>query len=349
MSKDAVNLYWWGKEHLDAKEYDEALKCFDEAIKLDPDNAEFHVEKGNLLAMQGKNIEALHCYDKAIDINPRSADAWKYKGDVYMVLGRYGEALRCFDEVTKLDPNNEIAWLCLGNLHQDMRSLQKALACYNKALELNPGSKEAATQKLVIEKQLGMVTETPDVAAETPAAMPSNKPVRKLIKKVCLLGDPAVGKTSLIRRFVLDLFEDKYISTIGAKVREKTLQLKHPDTEENVELTLMLWDIAGHTLAGNIHPTYYRGAEGAFLVSDITRKDTLDALYGWVDEIHEIAGDISYVFIANKSDLENKEFGIAALNDIAPGHGAPQFITSAKTGENVEMAFAALGELLLSS
>lgn len=90
---------------------------------------------------------------------------------------------------------------------------------------------------------------------------------------------------------------------------------------------------------------YERGKE--FI--NAKNKDTLDTLPIWVEDISRIAGGIPFVFIANKSDLENKEFGITELNNLAAGYESPQFITSAKTGENVEMAFNALGELLLSS
>jgi GTPase SAR1 family protein len=67
----------------------------------------------------------------------------------------------------------------------------------------------------------------------------------ELTKKVCLIGDPGVGKTSLIHRYVLDLFDDSYLTTIGAKVTKKMVGLDVADCDLHVNLNLMIWDVAG--------------------------------------------------------------------------------------------------------
>ena len=94
-----------------------------------------------------------------------------------------------------------------------------------------------------------------------------------LSKKVCLLGDFAVGKTSLVRRFVYDLFDDKYISTIGVKVSRKTVSLARDD--DIVDLTMMLWDLAGSEEFSRMRASYLRGAACALMVYDISRPETL--------------------------------------------------------------------------
>ena len=96
---------------------------------------------------------------------------------------------------------------------------------------------------------------------------------KTISKKICLLGDFAVGKTSLVQRFVYALFDDKYISTIGVKVSRKTVVL--PREDEVVELTLMLWDLAGSEEFGRVRASYLRGAVGAVLVCDVTRPHDL--------------------------------------------------------------------------
>ena len=96
--------------------------------------------------------------------------------------------------------------------------------------------------------------------------------MKAISKKVCLLGDFAVGKTSLVRRFVLNIFEDRYLSTIGVKVSRKTVVTPGPG--DLIELTLMLWDLAGSEEFDQVRASYLRGASGAVLVCDLTRPET---------------------------------------------------------------------------
>ena len=95
-------------------------------------------------------------------------------------------------------------------------------------------------------------------------------------KKVVLLGNSAVGKTSLIKRFVYDKFEDSYIATIGSKVTKKNMSMMTGGQEKG--LTLMIWDVLGSEGYKATHARTLAGAHGAILVSDLTRKDTLDSL-----------------------------------------------------------------------
>jgi small GTP-binding protein len=171
-----------------------------------------------------------------------------------------------------------------------------------------------------------------------------------VMKKICMLGDPAVGKTSLVGRFVFSMFDDKYIETIGAKVTKRTMAIEKKATHQRYRLKLMIWDIAGQKTLDFIKPTYYRDAEGALVVADITRRETLDNAVRWAGSIREVCGDIPVVVLVNKCDLgDHGQFTPEDAVQVAGGIGAPSFTTSAKTGENVENAFSTLGRQLISS
>ncbi|MDD4307636.1 MAG: GTP-binding protein [Thermoplasmata archaeon] len=167
----------------------------------------------------------------------------------------------------------------------------------------------------------------------------------KLIKKVCLLGDSSVGKTSLIRKYVYNTFDDAYIATIGTKTVKKELTLEYFGKE--VDLVLMIWDILGQKEYRRVQSMSFQGTAGGLVVCDITRKETLDSLRDyWVPELIKIAGKIPLVFMANKSDLK-PAFDLSELGKLAAEHGCPYLMTSAKTGLNVENAFLTLGKGLV--
>ncbi|UCG69526.1 MAG: GTP-binding protein [Thermoplasmata archaeon] len=178
-------------------------------------------------------------------------------------------------------------------------------------------------------------------------------------KKIVLLGDSAVGKTSLIRRFVFDQFEDSYTSTIGSKVTMKEFTLKR--TNENVDVKFMIWDIIGREGYHALHSRTFVGVEGAILVADITRKETIENLERyWIPLLFKIVENVPLVFACNKSDLKDEyEFGFEEMEKLAekyigeslrrtfPGLKS-SYGTSAKDGSNVENVFECMGHLLLA-
>ena len=177
----------------------------------------------------------------------------------------------------------------------------------------------------------------------------------KVKRKICLLGDGGVGKTSLIRRFVLNTFDDKYLVTIGTKVSKKVLMTKHPKKESEVELTMAIWDIMGHMGVTRVHTNYLSGARGALVVSDVSRKDTLDGCIKWIDAVREKDKTVPIILLANKCDLiDQKEMGVpmwdfkeAELKEFADKYNFKYHLTSAKEGDNVEEVFVELAQLLL--
>ena len=187
---------------------------------------------------------------------------------------------------------------------------------------------------------------------EEPSPTPDAPQARTLVKKISLLGDPAVGKTSLIHRFVYEAFDDKYLSTIGAKVTKKAQFYSTEDYEglsQDTNLTFLIWDIAGQKAFKNIHQTYYVGSEGALVVCDLTRKETLDNLLDWISELFKVVRNVPVLVLANKDDLPEEEicFGEPEIRAVASQINAPHYFTSAKTGHNVENAFRKFGELVL--
>ncbi len=167
--------------------------------------------------------------------------------------------------------------------------------------------------------------------------------------KICLLGDGAVGKTSLIKKFVYDEFDDKYIMTFGSKTSKKVLSLTSPKDGEPAQLTLMIADIMGQKDVANVQDAFMVGSKGAIIVCDMTRKETLESIGSWIDNVKKVCGDVPIVLMANKHDLtDDAQFTVEELSAIADKHYSMAFPSSAKTGENVELAFSMLGEGLLA-
>jgi small GTP-binding protein len=166
-------------------------------------------------------------------------------------------------------------------------------------------------------------------------------------KKILLLGEPAVGKTSLVRRFVIDVFSDRYIITIGTKTSRKVMDFDFPEHSLHVKLQLYIWDVFGQQGMPRAYTIYFKGAEAAILAFDQTRPMTFAALDRWAATLNSICGNIPGVMACNKADLD-RDASITD-DDIAQKAAALHMVnvpTSAKTGENVEEAFQTVGSLL---
>ena len=169
--------------------------------------------------------------------------------------------------------------------------------------------------------------------------------------KVCLVGEAAVGKTSMVRRFVLDEFDDRYVTTLGAKVSKKELSLDMPDEDRRVQVDMTLWDIMGEKgFRELLKDAYFQGARGILAVADLTRYSTLKELDDWVTSVFKVAGELPVVYAVNKLDLRDEVmilFGQKEIEEHAKAFAAPWMYTSARTGENVEASFRALGEKIV--
>jgi small GTP-binding protein len=178
-----------------------------------------------------------------------------------------------------------------------------------------------------------------DIAAE------GQQHLIKMARKVVLIGDPAVGKTSLIKKYVQDVFDDSYLNTIGAKVMKKNVGVKHADTGDIVDLKLILWDIAGQETFSTVKRAYYKGASGAVVVCDVTRRETMEHMHKWIENLFDVSGVIPVYILVNKFDLEEQAaFTLEEVKKEFLPYEAPVLPSSAKTGHNVELVFHELGK-----
>jgi small GTP-binding protein len=160
-------------------------------------------------------------------------------------------------------------------------------------------------------------------------------------KKVCMLGGFAVGKTSLVARYVSSLFSEKYLSTVGVKIDKKIVSIDGQD------VMLMLWDIYGQDEFQTVQHSQLRGMSGYLLVVDGTRRATLETARTLRDKAREVVGDVPFVLVLNKADLQDEwQVDERALFKFVED-GCPVLKASAKTGEGVEEAFASLTRAML--
>jgi small GTP-binding protein len=162
-------------------------------------------------------------------------------------------------------------------------------------------------------------------------------------KKICLFGAFGVGKTSLIGRFVHNVFSPKYLSTVGVKVDKKVLSLG-----PGLDITMMVWDFEGRSDYVSMADGYLLGMSGFFLVADGTRPDTLEDALAVQRSFSGLFSEVPSVLLLNKSDLRDR--WLAKDDDCAEfaASGIEVMRTSAKDGAGVEESFAALGRRMLS-
>lgn len=174
--------------------------------------------------------------------------------------------------------------------------------------------------------------------------------LKRVSTKICLVGMGSVGKTSLIKRFILDIFDDKYLATLGTKVSKKVMIIKRPSENLTIELTMMVWDIMGQKgFRHLLQDSYFFGASGGIGICDSTRADTMEELDGWVESLQSVTGQVPMVFLANKCDLVDQiVLDERTIKEFAGKHNASYYYSSAKTGQNVQEAFVRLGEQITS-
>lgn len=160
----------------------------------------------------------------------------------------------------------------------------------------------------------------------------------RLRKKICLLGTSAVGKTSLVSRFVHDSFSDKYLTTVGVKISRKAVGTSRG------EIDLLIWDLNGEDRFNRLSSSYLRGTAGYFLVADGTRGDTLDRAFEINTRALEDVGSVPHILVLNKHDLASTwEISAEKVTQLE-NEGWQVILTSAKTGTMIEEAFTNLAE-----
>ncbi len=161
------------------------------------------------------------------------------------------------------------------------------------------------------------------------------------VRKVCLLGNFYVGKTSLVRRFVHAQFDEKYQTTVGVKIDTRVVEV------DDQAIKLVIWDIQGSEDVVLEHSSYLKGAAGFLVVADGTRPATLEAADQIYRKMAEQNNRVPTVLLINKADLED-EWRISDQDtETFTSRQIPVFHTSALKGSNVELAFTTLTRQLL--
>ncbi len=205
-------------------------------------------------------------------------------------------------------------------------------------IELRVYSEHIASKiELIISGNDKVSLEIPEIIRTLSKIKGGKLPLGDFSSKLILTGDYSVGKTSLIKRFVENIFQESYISTIGVEISKKTLELA-----ETTNVNFIIWDIASQRVQmAPYRARFYSGANSAFIVIDRTREDNLQSIEYWYNDIKKsISANIPIVIVGNKSDLNDKiVISESEIKEISDKYGFHYIITSAKTSENVNDAF----------
>jgi len=261
------------------------------------------------------------------------------QGFFKQVIGKWEEVIKIY---RKLNMEKELAdiavelgncYLSVGRESKAQEDYQTATAIYNR-LEIPKNLRHISMK----ERQSEVPQET-GVLEESEFAQEIKPETKSYALKLIVVGDPAVGKSSLIRRHADNTFESDYAPTIGTDFILKVVKL------ENMEITATIWDIGGHEQFLTIRHIYYEGADAAIIVYDVSREETFKSVKKWYEDITKSAGILPTLIIGNKTDLERKVKKETAEKLALEMH-AIFYETSAKTGENVNTAFGHLANLV---
>lgn len=168
-------------------------------------------------------------------------------------------------------------------------------------------------------------------------------------KKICMLGDFSVGKTSLIRRFVDQEFSDQYLSTVGVKISKKIVECQSENRQKQTNVQMLIWDLEGNTKFKAITPMHLQGASSAIVVADVNRQVTVDHIHEHIESFLSVNPKGSIVVALNKADLLDADKLVKMLD--CPSVKLTQVIgtysTSAKTGSQVDQIFQQLAYQML--
>lgn len=160
--------------------------------------------------------------------------------------------------------------------------------------------------------------------------------------KLVFLGEQAVGKTSVITRFMYDTFDNNYQATIGIDFLSKTMYL------EDRTVRLQLWDTAGQERFRSLIPSYIRDSSGAIVVYDITNRASFLNTSKWIEDVRSERGtDVVIVLVGNKTDLSDRRQVTQEEGEEKAKENNVMFMeTSAKVGNNIKQLFKQLAQAL---
>jgi len=169
------------------------------------------------------------------------------------------------------------------------------------------------------------------------------------IYKVIVIGDPSVGKTSLLTKFATNQFKEQYLPTVGVNIVKEQVVVE--DNGKEVLVNLMLWDIAGQPQFYMLHRPYFNGADGIMLVFDITRSSTFSNVNNWFSTSVKFGlSGVPRILVGNKIDLKDERKIIQPMaTHLSEKLNADYYETSAKEGANVKMIFQKMANLVYHS
>lgn len=222
-------------------------------------------------------------------------------------------------------------------------TLAGSLAVLTTLAEVTADTDEIQPWTYIVAEKIKQLVELGN--ANTSIEMPKMTEVQRFNFKMVILGDGAVGKTSLIRRFIDKTFRDDYKSTIGVNLLTKKYQLT-----KDVSVALNIWDLAGQRMFTSVRTRYLAGAQCGSLIYDVTRRETFESIDVWLKELEDTKKKVrgfAMILVGNKIDLPNRAVTTEEGEAKAKALGIPYIETSAKSGENVDKTFASLCYILI--
>ena len=168
-----------------------------------------------------------------------------------------------------------------------------------------------------------------------------------LVEKICVLGDPGVGKTSLVRRYTQDSFDFGYHTTSGANATSKKIKLNYREHGLLARLNLQIWDVSGE-IKGEPGAALFRGASGALVVGDAARLESQLDIWKWIEAFRTASGNAPVLIVINKTDImDRKEFDQRLVEDISREYDCIYTMASARNNDRVHEAFGRLLDFMV--
>lgn len=215
-----------------------------------------------------------------------------------------------------------------------------------EALMAEPTPEETTVAAVVSDTESELIAE---IRARRPKApQPGTAPdAYQFLFKTMVIGEGAVGKTTLVNRYVTGVFERDYKTTIGSQFAVKLTHISAPELEYSTGIKIQAWDVAGQARFKAVRKMYYSGAAGVILVFDVTRRRSFTELVKWVEEADEsIGARVPIICVGNKTDLPDRAIPSDEAKRWAEDKGFLYMESSAKTGEGVADMFTVLAEVM---
>ncbi|NVM02015.1 MAG: GTP-binding protein [Candidatus Helarchaeota archaeon] len=246
------------------------------------------------------------------------------------------------------DKYNSVIYKYMNVLNERLNDFSKIIIKLEKEKNTSQFSKELKDFYSEILDLLKELQQSEDREQFPAPKLTVSPPKTQYRFKVIVVGDPAVGKTTLILRYVDRAFKKLYVPTIGVQTSSKLVKLKDP---QDSYIELIIWDIAGQEKFNQLRKLFYSGADGVIFVFDVTNRQTFINTASWFKDVQQnLDRDWKGIILANKIDLkDNRVIGPRAGQVIADKTGLDYLETSARTGVNVDSLFQLLSKKILGT